>query len=215
MTASAEAASLPQADRSSDGGATLASRAMAIFAPLRQRLTRAVLAYRIRARHPTLHADASSIWDYGYRDLDALEIGRDVTVGPFAEILVYRRSVRSSVPGRLILGDAVHIGFGTDVRAAGGTIRIGSGTGIAQNCTLIAANHMIRPGVHFRAHWDEHRCGIDIGNNVWVGAGSTLLPGCVIGDNSVIAAGSVVRGTVPSGQIWGGVPARKIKTIGD
>ena len=37
--------------------------------------------------------------------------------------------------------------------------------------------------------------------------------GARIGDNAVIAAGSVVRGEVPAGELWGGVPARRIKTI--
>src|SRR2546430_7264807 len=138
----------------------LRSHAAATMAALRQRAITAILAHRVRARHPTLVAHPTVIWDYGYRDIDAVEIGRDVCVGPYAEILVYRRSPRTSVPGRLILGDGVHIGFGTDVRAAGGTIRIGSGSSVAQNCTLVAANHAVRPGEHFRARWDEGRCGI-------------------------------------------------------
>jgi acetyltransferase-like isoleucine patch superfamily enzyme len=190
------------------------SHIAAIAAPLRQRATRAILAHRIRARHPTLRADATSIWDYGYHDLDTLEIGRDVSVGPFAEILVYRHSPRSNVPGRLILEDASRIGFGADIRAAGGTVRIGARTSVTQNCVVVAANHVVRPGEHFRVRWDEKRCGIDIGCDVWVGAGSVILPGCVIGDGAVIAAGSVVRGTVPAGELWGGVPARKIRSIG-
>jgi len=49
--------------------------------------------------------------------------------------------------------------------------------------------------------------------NVWIGAGCIVLPGARIGDNAVIAAGSVVRGEVPAGELWGGVPAKYIKTI--
>ena len=193
---------------------SIASHINATMWPLRQRLTRAVLAHRIRARHPTLHTDRTTIWDYGYHDLDAIEIGKDVSVGPFAEILVYRRSRHSSVPGRLILGDRVIISMGADIRAAGGTIRIGEDSGIGQFNVVVAANHQIRPGeARLRSPWDEERCGIEIGRNVWVSAGCILLPGTVIGDDSIIAAGSVVRGTVPPGEIWGGVPARKIKTI--
>ena len=80
---------------------------------------------------------------------------------------------------------------------------------------LVAANHMLRPGeARFHVRWDEERYGIDIGENVWTGANCVILPGAVIGDHAVIAAGSVVRGTVPPGELWGGVPARKIRTIG-
>lgn len=195
---------------------SLASHIHALIAPLRQRAIMAILAHRIRARHPTLKAHPRSIWDYGYHDIDALEIGRDVTVGANAFILTYRRSPFSDVPGRLIIGDKSSIGVGTNIRAAGGTIRIGSGTGIAQYNVLVAANHMVSLGEpRFHVRWDEDRSGIDIGDNVWIGAGCVILPGSLIGDDAVIAAGSVVRGTVPSGEIWGGVPARKIKTVGE
>jgi acetyltransferase-like isoleucine patch superfamily enzyme len=191
------------------------SHVAAIIAPLRLRITRAILAHRIRARHPTLHADPTAIWDYGYHDLDAIEIGKNVSVGPFAEIIVYSRSRHSQVPGRLVLEDRAIISMSADIRAAGGTIRIGENSGVGQHNVLVAANHQLRPGeLHLASPWDEERTGVDIGRNVWVAAGCILLPGCVIGDNSVIAAGSVVRGTVPSGEVWGGVPARKIKTIG-
>lgn len=193
---------------------SFASHFRALIAPLRQRAAMAILAHRVRARHPTLRAHPTSIWDYGFHDIDALEIGRDVTVGAFAFILVYRHAQHSSVPGKLIVGDRAAIGLGTNVRAAGGTIRIGEGSGIAQYNVLVAANHTVAPGEpRFHVPWDEDRTGIDIGKNVWIGAGCVILPGTVIGDNAVIAAGSVVRGDVPAEELWGGVPARKIKRI--
>jgi len=52
-----------------------------------------------------------------------------------------------------------------------------------------------------------------IGNNVWIGANSMLLAGAVIGDHSVIAAGSVVTGEIPAGCLAAGTPARPIKTL--
>jgi maltose O-acetyltransferase len=54
---------------------------------------------------------------------------------------------------------------------------------------------------------------VTVGNNVWVGANCVLLPGITIGDNSLIAAGSVVSRDVPPNEIWGGVPARKLKDV--
>jgi acetyltransferase-like isoleucine patch superfamily enzyme len=56
---------------------------------------------------------------------------------------------------------------------------------------------------------------IIIGNNVWIGSNSTILPGVVIGDNSIIGAGSVVTKNVPSNVIVAGVPAKVIKKIED
>jgi acetyltransferase-like isoleucine patch superfamily enzyme len=54
---------------------------------------------------------------------------------------------------------------------------------------------------------------IHIGNNVTVGAHAVILPGVIIEDNAIVASGSVVpKGTyISSGEVWGGVPARRIK----
>ena len=187
----------------------------AFVTPLRKRAVMSLLSHRVRARNPTMDAHPTVIWDYGYRDINALEIGKDVWIGPNVEILVYHRSPSSSVPGRLILGDGSIIALGAEIRAAGGTIRVGKGSGVGQYNVVVAANHQMRPGeAHFHTGWDEERCGVDIGENVWTGAGCIILPGTVIGDNSVIAAGSVVRGTIPPGELWGGVPAKRIKSLG-
>lgn len=52
-----------------------------------------------------------------------------------------------------------------------------------------------------------------IGNNVWIGGSSTILPGVTVGDNVVIGAGSVVTRDVPSDVVVGGNPARIIKRL--
>jgi acetyltransferase-like isoleucine patch superfamily enzyme len=54
---------------------------------------------------------------------------------------------------------------------------------------------------------------ITIGRRAFVGARSVLLPGCSVGDRSVIGAGSVVNGAIPDGVVAVGVPARVISTV--
>lgn len=54
---------------------------------------------------------------------------------------------------------------------------------------------------------------IRIGDNVWVGAGVMVLPGCRIGNNSVIAAGSVVCSDIPDNCMAAGVPAKVKKRL--
>lgn len=54
---------------------------------------------------------------------------------------------------------------------------------------------------------------IVIGENVFIGAGTTVLKGAHIGNNAVIGACSVVTREVPENEIWGGNPARLIKRI--
>jgi acetyltransferase-like isoleucine patch superfamily enzyme len=54
---------------------------------------------------------------------------------------------------------------------------------------------------------------VSIGNNVWIGAKSIILPGSVIGDHCVIAAASVVTGEIPAKSLAAGTPARVIETL--
>ena len=199
----------PRHDRPS-----LRAHAEAVAAHVRARLVREVLAHRIRVHNPTLICHDTAIWDYGFRDLDAIELGADVSVGPYAEIVVHKRNTYTSVEGRLVVGDRASIGTGANIRAAGGTITIGSRTAITQHVSIVAANHSIVRGQPYTyAPWDEERTGVAIGDDVWVGTSSVLLPGTEVGDGALIAAGSVVTGEVGAWEIWGGVPARKIKDV--
>lgn len=183
---------------------------------LRTHLTRAILRFRVLAHNPTLRCDPTVVWDYGYADLDAIEIGQDVVILPFCEIVVHKRNPRSEREGKLVLEDNSVIAAGVNIRAAGGRVRIGRHSGIGQHSTLVAVNHQVRAGtLYLRAPWDTSRAGIDIGENVWIGSNSVILPGVHIGDNAVVAAGSVVTRSVPAGEIWGGVPARKLKNVPD
>lgn len=179
-----------------------------------QRARRFVLRHRICVRNPTLRSDPTALWDYPFRRPDAIEVGENVTVGAYCEIVVYPTTRHSSIAGRLILGHGAVLATGANIRAAGGTIRVGSASVIGQHTVVVAANHRILRGVpYLNTHWDESRVGVVVGDNVWVAANCTLLPGTTIGDNAMIAAGSVVRGDVPSNEIWGGVPARRLKAV--
>ncbi len=54
---------------------------------------------------------------------------------------------------------------------------------------------------------------VKIGNNVFIGIGTTILPGTTIGDNVVIGSGSVVKGEIEGNSVYAGVPAKKISSI--
>ena len=181
---------------------------------LRRQAIRRILAHRIRYYNPTLRTHDTAIWDYGYHDIDAIQLGENVSVGAFAEIVVYKSSKYSSTEGRLIVGSNSVISTGVNIRAAGGLVRIGNYSVVAQNSVVVAANHKAAPGQTFLFNaWDESRTGVEIGDNVWIGAGCVLVPGARVGDNVIIGAGSVVTGTVPSDEIWAGAPARKLKHL--
>ena len=54
---------------------------------------------------------------------------------------------------------------------------------------------------------------IVVGNNVFIGLMSVLLPGSVVGNNVVVGAGSVIRGVLDSDSVYAGVPARRIMSL--
>lgn len=56
---------------------------------------------------------------------------------------------------------------------------------------------------------------VEIGNNVFLGWGCTVLPGTTIGDNCIVGAGSVVSGHLEGNSVWGGVPGKCIRSLED
>ncbi len=86
--------------------------------------------------------------------------------------------------------------------------------------TRIGANTIVGQYALLIAHVNEGKrlalYHINIGNNVTIGAHAVVMPGVTIDDNAVVGTGSVVtKGThIKSGEVWGGVPARKIKDLG-
>jgi len=90
-----------------------------------------------------------------------------------------------------------------------GGIEIGDDVFIGPKCNLTTINHDFNP-YNRSATFCK---GIKIGNRVWLGIGVTICPGVSIGDNSIIAAGSVVTKDVPANVIVGGNPARVLKEI--
>ena len=94
-------------------------------------------------------------------------------------------------------------------------IFIGEGTVIAKGAILLTHDFSIECGLTAIGKTQpdyevQFLKEIHIGNNCFVGARSFILPGTNIGDNCIIGSGSVVSGTVPSGSIYAGNPAKLI-----
>ncbi len=82
-------------------------------------------------------------------------------------------------------------------------ITVGDNSIIGYNTTLLAHEYLIR----------EYRLGeIVIGNEVMIGANTTILPGVRIGDGAIVSAGTLVHKDVPGGAFVGGNPMRVIYT---
>lgn len=108
----------------------------------------------------------------------------------------------------ITVGKNVFINSGCRFQDQGG-VTIGDGALIGHNAVLATLNHGFAP----EDRQSLYPAPIAIGNNVWLGANCTVLPGVTIGDNAIVAAGAVVTKDVPKNTIVGGVPAKVIKSI--
>ena len=90
-----------------------------------------------------------------------------------------------------------------------GGIEIGDNVLIGHNVTIATLNHEINP--EKRANLTP--ASVKIGNDVWIGADCTILPGVNIGDGAIVGAGSVVTKDVIKNTIAAGNPAKLIKKI--
>ena len=108
----------------------------------------------------------------------------------------------------ITIGKNVFFNTGCTFQDLGG-ITIGDGTQIGQNVVLVTLNHGDAP----EKRHIIYPFPIVIGENVWIGANATILPGVTIGDNAIIGAGAVVTKDVPGNAVVAGVPAKVIKMI--
>jgi acetyltransferase-like isoleucine patch superfamily enzyme len=129
--------------------------------------------------------DYSIIDSYGSIKMESgfLKVGNNVGISEQCYI---------SIRGNLIIGDDVIIGPGVKIFTENHSIEL---------------NHL-----PYRLQ-TEVRKEVIIGNNVWIGASSVILPGVCIGNNVVIAAGAVVNKNVEDNTLVGGVPVKFIKMI--
>jgi maltose O-acetyltransferase len=89
-----------------------------------------------------------------------------------------------------------------------GLITIGDNCQIGPAVQIYTADHPRDP--ELRRSGLESARPVTIGNNVWIGGGTIILPGRTIGDDAIIGAGSVVTRDVPAGATVAGNPARSI-----
>ncbi len=118
----------------------------------------------------------------------------------------------ATVVGDVVLGENVSIWYGAVLRGDRGTISIGDGTNIQDNCvihekTTIGKNCTVGHGaiVH----------GCTMGDDSMIGMGAIVLTGAKIGKNCLIGAGAVVTSKMdaPDGSLILGNPAKVVKEV--
>lgn len=90
-------------------------------------------------------------------------------------------------------------------------VKIGDNCQMAPNVSVYTAGHPVHPAARNTLY--EYGIEVTIGDNVWIGGNTVILPGVHIGSNTVIGAGSVVTKDIPDWVIAGGNPCKVIREI--
>ncbi len=111
--------------------------------------------------------------------------------------------------GNIEIGNSFVCSFGANFRAVDEKIMIGDKVSVGPFAAVIGANHGIAAGAPIQDQ-PHQSAPVSIGDDVWIGANSVVLPGAVVESGAIIAAGSVVDSAVPENAIVAGVPVRPV-----
>lgn len=138
--------------------------------------------------------------------LEALEIEAGVEIQRFSYIWI---NPETSKRPRLKIGKRVFMGQGCIVSCSE-DLTIGDDTLIGAYTYLLTNDHRFSERER-RISEQGYSCApLVIGRDVWIGAHSVIRKGVTVGEGAVVGACSLVTKDIPSFEIWGGVPARKL-----
>ncbi|MCZ7863689.1 acyltransferase [Agrobacterium salinitolerans] len=160
-----------------------------------------------QARLRGLKRSANTVFGQGVYIAAKAEVHTDrLLMGAYSWIAGY-----AIVRGDIELGDNVSI---NPYACLSGKVTIGNGVRIASHVSIVGFNHGfddIETPIHRQPLTS---LGIEIGDDVWIGANAVVLDGVKIGRGAVVAAGAVVAKDIPAMAIAGGVPARVLRYRG-
>ncbi|HJB85585.1 MAG TPA: sugar O-acetyltransferase [Candidatus Alistipes merdigallinarum] len=147
------------------------------------------------------------------RDKETQKLILDELLGSYGE------STWISAPFFVDYGENIHIGNHVEINMNCvfldcNTITIGDFSGIGPGVHIYTVFHPTNPIERIDENstfWKSQTAPVSIRRNVWIGGGSIILPGVVIGDGTTIGAGSVVTKSIPANCIAVGNPCRVIK----
>lgn len=144
-----------------------------------------------------------------------------IKIGVSCRIGTSSRGYHSGMPFyTTILNDGVNsnISVGNNCRINGAYIHAQKEIEIGNNCVIAAGVSIMDSNGHEvissdRTQGRDIPQAIKVGNNVWIGLNSIILKNTLIGDNCIVAAGSVVKGEFPENSLIMGNPAKIVKTL--
>jgi len=126
---------------------------------------------------------------------------------------ISRRCMISTLKKEAILKIGDKCGFSGAAISCAESITIGDNVLLGINVIITDTDHHSLDAQERRENTGITSAPVIIGNDVWIGANSMILKGVNIGNNTVIAAGSVVTASIPANVMAGGVPAKVIKKL--
>jgi acetyltransferase-like isoleucine patch superfamily enzyme len=115
---------------------------------------------------------------------------------------------------RIIVGSNVELNDAL-INTVCGSVSIGDDSFMGHGVYLLTGTHdYSKKGLERQRSVPEFGRDIVIGKGVWIASRAIVLAPCIIGDNAVIAAGSVVTGDVKSNGVYAGSPAKLLRLIG-
>ena len=132
--------------------------------------------------------------------------------GKLGEAAYLAKGVVFKSPAKLFIGDNFSIHEFCYVDAVGG-VEIGTNVSLAHSSSILSSNHQWLDENLPIKYNNVKKKKVLIEDDVWIGCGVRILAGSHIENRVVVAAGAVVTGRLESGYLYGGIPAKKIKSL--
>lgn len=182
------------------------------------KIGRRVKSMQLRLFNPEVSVGSNAIIDYKtviINKKNKINIGSNV----------YLRSVSKGYQAGMpfpttLLTDVKNatISIGNNTRINGAYIHAQDSITLGSNCVVASGVNIIDTNGHELYSYNrtinrDKPEQIEIGDNVWIGLNAIILKGTTIGDNSVVGAGSVVKGNFPANSLIVGNPAQVVKIL--
>jgi acetyltransferase-like isoleucine patch superfamily enzyme len=142
---------------------------------------------------------------------EKIKIGSNVTIG--RSVWLNAKNDTENQGSKICIGDGTYIGSYVQINGWE-SVCIDNNVLIADRVVITDAGHLYKnTNIPVIKQGDCFKGAIKILEGSWIGAGAVILPGVTIGKNSVVAANSLVRKSIPDNCVAGGIPAKIIKYL--
>lgn len=161
----------------------------------------------VAARHPELRGTNMT---FGPGAFVQITPGAKIDIGPGFRA---RPDLTLDVRGELSVGVGMFCNRGVRIGVMN-RVTIGNSVRVGERTSILDSNHVIEPLADEHQRFQSYESApITIGNRVLISANCLILAGATVGDDAVIAGGSVVTGEIPAGTLAAGAPAHVMRML--